>query len=164
MSELTQNLQIGIVLSMFMLSFIFVIVYGLFEWKQIYRFFLSFVNRSVLLLEILLPIGVGILLFSLTPPQYCACPKPEPGFPTAYVMVFAMFNDLRWEVIVHFRIVDHHCLSFLNIINFSQMGKSLILLKKCSWSCTMLGLHLYKQHAWCQNKRSNAHSSEKNWN
>jgi hypothetical protein len=32
---------------------------------------------------------------------------------TTYVMVFFMFNILRWEVIVHFvDCVDHHCLSF----------------------------------------------------
>jgi hypothetical protein len=41
-------------------------------------------------------------------------------FLTSYVMVFFMFKDLRWEVIVGFVeidvIVDHHCLYFLSII------------------------------------------------
>jgi len=31
----------------------------------------------------------------LTPPHFCACPKPGPGFPTSYVMVFFMFNYLK---------------------------------------------------------------------
>ena len=30
----------------------------------------------------------GILLTGLTPQHFCACPKPEPGFPTSYVMFF----------------------------------------------------------------------------
>ena len=42
-------------------------------------------------------------------------------------MVFFVFSELRWEVIVHFvdiRIVDHHCLNFLFIIE--------ICIKKCN--------------------------------
>ena len=43
----------------------------------------------------------------------------EPEFPTSYVVVFFMFNELRWDVIVHFvdigGIVHHHCLNFLFI-------------------------------------------------
>jgi hypothetical protein len=31
----------------------------------------------------------------LNPPHRCACPKPGPGFPMSYVMVFFMFNELR---------------------------------------------------------------------
>jgi len=33
-----------------------------------------------------------------------ACPKPGPGFPTFYVVILFMLNDLRQEVIVN--IVD----------------------------------------------------------
>ena len=31
---------------------------------------------------------VGITLTGLTLPHCCACPKPEPGFPTSYIVVF----------------------------------------------------------------------------
>jgi hypothetical protein len=43
---------------------------------------------------------------------FCACLKPGPGFPTAYVVVchrelrwevIVLFRELRWEVIVLFR-------------------------------------------------------------
>ena len=30
----------------------------------------------------------GITLTSLIPPHFCACPKPGPGLPTSYVVVF----------------------------------------------------------------------------
>jgi len=32
--------------------------------------------------------GWGVPLSGLTPPHVCACPKPEPGFPSSYVVVF----------------------------------------------------------------------------
>ena len=61
---------------------------------------------------------VGILLTCLTPPHLCACPKPGPGFPTSYVMVFFVFR-VNESLIVRFvdigRIVDHHGLNFLLI-------------------------------------------------
>ena len=48
---------------------------------------------------------------SATVGHFCFCLKPGPGFPSIYVVIFYIFNDLRWEVIVHFvdivRIVDH---------------------------------------------------------
>ena len=61
---------------------------------------------------------VAFTLNSLILPCFCACPKPRPGFPMSYVMVFLfVFNGLRWETIVHFvnigGIVDCHCLNFL---------------------------------------------------
>ena len=31
---------------------------------------------------------VGILLTGLTSAHFCVCPKPGPGFPTSYVVVF----------------------------------------------------------------------------
>jgi hypothetical protein len=49
-------------------------------------------------------------------------------------MVFLMFNDFRWEAIVHFvefgGIVEHHSLNFLFIIhlyNFENLKKMLLL-------------------------------------
>ena len=61
---------------------------------------------------------------SLTLPYLCACPKPGPGFPPSYVMVFLMFNDLKSEVIVCFvdvgKIVDLHCLKFLFILSITS--------------------------------------------
>jgi len=60
---------------------------------------------------------VGIPLTSLTTPHCCACPKPRHVFPTSYAMVFFMFNDLMWELVVHVvdigGIIDQHCLNFL---------------------------------------------------
>jgi len=48
---------------------------------------------------------------------FCGCPKPGPIFPTSYVVIFFMFNGLRWNVVVCFvdinEIVDHQCLNFL---------------------------------------------------
>ena len=38
---------------------------------------------------------VGIPLAGLTPPHVCACPNTGSGFPTSYVVVFFMFNDLK---------------------------------------------------------------------
>ena len=47
------------------------------------------------------------------------CKLFQKGFPSAYVVIFFMFNNFRWEVVVHCadinRIVDHHCLNFLFI-------------------------------------------------
>ena len=57
---------------------------------------------------------VGIPLTNLALPHFCVCPKLRPRFPTSYVIVFFMFNGMRWEVIVHLvdigGIVDHHFL------------------------------------------------------
>jgi hypothetical protein len=42
----------------------------------------------------------------------CACPNLEPGFTTLFVVVFFVFRQLRWNVMVRFfyigGIVDHH--------------------------------------------------------
>jgi hypothetical protein len=46
-------------------------------------------------------------------PHVSSCPKTGHGFPTSYVEVFVVFNNLKWEVVVCF--VDHHCLHFLLI-------------------------------------------------
>jgi len=43
-----------------------------------------------------------------------------PRFPTSYVVIIVLFNELRWELIVTFvdigGIVDHYCLNFHFII------------------------------------------------
>jgi hypothetical protein len=91
---------------------------SLFEWKWIYRVFIYrlFIHVSVLPFGIQLLRGVEIRLDGSTLPHFCACPKPGPGLPTSYVVVFVVLNDLRWEVIIHFvdigGIADHHCLNF----------------------------------------------------
>ena len=45
---------------------------------------------------------VGVPLTGLTPPQFCACPKPGHGFSTSYGAVLFMFSEFRWEVVVRF--------------------------------------------------------------
>jgi hypothetical protein len=62
-----------------------------------------------------------MLLTDLILQHFCACLKPGPGFLMPYIVVFVMFNYLRWDTeIVHFvdigGFVDHHCLNFLFII------------------------------------------------
>ena len=48
--------------------------------------------------------GMGILLTGLTLAHFCARPKPGPGFPTPYAIVFFLFN--WFEVRVFIGIVD----------------------------------------------------------
>jgi hypothetical protein len=81
---------IGIVVNMFMLSFIFVIVFGLIAGKRIWAgFFIvclyiycrwrsSYQNEG----------GIVILLTGITPPHVCACSKPGHGFSTTYIVIF----------------------------------------------------------------------------
>jgi hypothetical protein len=56
-------------------------------------------------------------LFGSTLSHFCACSKPGPGFSMSYVMVFFVFSEWRWEVIVRFvdiyGIVYHHSLNIL---------------------------------------------------
>ena len=60
---------------------------------------------------------VGAPLTGLTSSHLCACHKTRLGFLTSYVVVFFVFSELRWEVIVRFvdisEIVDHHCINFI---------------------------------------------------
>ena len=60
-----------------------------------------------------------IILAGLTLPQFHACPKLATGCPMPFIIVFFVFNGLRWEVMVCFvligGIVDHHCSNFLLI-------------------------------------------------
>ena len=55
-----------------------------------------------------------------TTPCVHVCPHTESGFPTLYIVVFCMYNDMRWEVIASFvdigGIIGYHCLIFLFII------------------------------------------------
>ena len=50
--------------------------------------------------------------------------KPKPGFLMSYVVVLYVFNDFKWEVVVHFvdidGMADQYCLIFLFIIQFLQ--------------------------------------------
>jgi hypothetical protein len=50
-----------------------------------------------------------------TPPHFCACPNPGTGFPTAFVVVVSIINDLGLKVIIRFVdsgvFVNHHCLN-----------------------------------------------------
>jgi len=111
----------AIVLSIFRLSFMFVIVCVLFQWKRICARFLFFVFFLFVFFYCLLYLyfrwwwrsnyregGVGIQLTGLTAPHFCACPKPVPVVQT-WSFVF-VFNELRWE-----EFVDHHYLNFLFI-------------------------------------------------
>jgi hypothetical protein len=85
------------VLSMSMLSFIFVIVCGLFEWKKICAcFFLSCVYICIAVGDpVIKRGGFGIPLTSLAPPHFCDCPKPGPIFPTSYVVIFFQFSEVN---------------------------------------------------------------------
>jgi len=64
------------------MSFIFVIVCGLFEWKQIFADFASF---AYICIEIQLSRGEGwdpSNWFNTGTHDISACSKPRPGFPT----------------------------------------------------------------------------------
>jgi hypothetical protein len=45
-------------------------------------------------------------LTGLTPPHFCVCPIPGPGFPMPYTIVVFIFNGLRCEVVIHFVEID----------------------------------------------------------
>jgi hypothetical protein len=64
-------------------------------------------------------ISVWITLTGLIKPHLCVCPKQEPWYPSAYVVVFFVFNDLRCEVVGQVvdngGIVDHLFSNFLFI-------------------------------------------------
>jgi len=73
--------------------------------SNLFRFF----HRLVV--SVLLFYLVGIPLTGLTPPQYCICPYPGPGFPMSYVVVFCvqwckMGNDCPfcwyWSICLNF--------------------------------------------------------------
>ena len=81
------------VLSMFMLSFIFVIVCGIFSERESFRFVLLFLYICITIGNPVIRNGVvGIPLFGLTPPHICVCPKQGHGFPAAYVVVISSYT------------------------------------------------------------------------
>ena len=79
----------------------------------------------------------NIPLIGLTMIHFCACPKPEPGFPTSYFMVFFVFNEWRWKGIVRFvdigRIVDHHCLNFLFMVTLASIIAHYLLMSQVTY-------------------------------
>ena len=88
--------------SMFMLSLIFVMVYGMLEWKWICVVYcLSFVHIAV---------GYpstkrgGLKFYKPARHNFVPHPKPEICVPTPYAVVFFVFMYSRWEAIV--RLVD----------------------------------------------------------
>ena len=97
--------------------FIFVIVCGHFEWQRICAGFDS-LFIYVLSLCYYQERRVGVPLTCVILPRLCACPKSGSRFPTSYVVVLFMFNDLRREVVVRLvdtgGIVDHHYFSATN--------------------------------------------------
>ena len=82
---------------------------------------------SVLAFEIQLSRGgrVGIPLTCLTSTYLCVCPKPGPWFPTSYVVLVLIFNEVTYEAIVRYVDIvgnaDHYCLNFLLIIIFMDI-------------------------------------------
>ena len=61
--------------------------------------------------------GAGSSLTGLTPPFFCACPKPEPEF--FYVII--MFNNVRCEVVVHLDIFLILVFKFLFSHHFTKL-------------------------------------------
>ena len=90
-------------------------------------------------------------LIGLIQPQFCVCPKHEPGFPTSNIVVSFLFNELRWELIVGFvdidGIVDHHCLSFL----FLTLHNIITEIECHICNNTNIGHKYRKKHVWCYN-------------
>ena len=70
--------------------------------------------------------------------NYCACSKSGPGFPTSYVVV--LLCSVRWLFILVIigRIIDHHCLNFLEIIRFFSVVHVALSLGLCVVFCRSL--------------------------
>ena len=68
-------------------------------------------------IHLCIAVGNSATFNQINLPHCCVCPKPRLAFPMSYVMVFFMFNDLMYEVVVRFddndAFVDNHCLNFL---------------------------------------------------
>ena len=73
---------------------------------------------------------VRIPLTSLTLPHLCACPKPEPWFLKSYVVVFFMFNELGWEVIVCFCWYWWNCWPSLFKLSFNNYYRLFVSIKR----------------------------------
>jgi hypothetical protein len=121
-----------------MLSFIFVLLCGLFEWKWICADFYRLPMQLYLdcrwrfsYQEI-----VAIPFTGFIPQHICVCTMS--GLTTTYVVTppLFVFSELRWEVNVRFvdsgRIVDHHSLNllFYNVWECSLNAISVDILEK----------------------------------
>ena len=102
-------------------SFFCVIVKSFWETENLYRLFIVWLY---LYCSWRLDYQWGWVrtpLTGLTPPYVWACPKPGPGCPMPYVIVFTVFNGLRWEVVVHFvDIGAWNCWPSLFILSFHK--------------------------------------------
>ena len=69
----------------------------------------------------------GIPLTGLTPTHVCVCPKPAPGFPMLYVIVFfsVQWFEVRGTVVVRFvdigAIINHY---FVLLCEFKREGRA----------------------------------------
>ena len=104
---------------MFILSFIFVIACGLFEWKRIctilfflYRLFICVLRSSYQEGRIFIPLA------GLTTPHLCVCPKAGPEFPTSMSWYFCVcaVNSVKMRDFVDIGGIDD--LSFHNEFNY----------------------------------------------
>ena len=77
----------AIVLSMYMLSFFFLIVF-FFLWKKICLGFVLYFIIHIVIRNPIIKRGGWIPWTLLTPPHVCACPKSRPAFSLAYVGQF----------------------------------------------------------------------------
>ena len=88
----------------------------------------------------------------LTTPHMCACPQSGFGFPTSYVKVIFMFNDLWWEMIVRFvdisRSVDHYCLNFLFYTKNGRNRKHRYPQHTNTCSLTLLAWYRHSNKKW----------------
>jgi hypothetical protein len=126
------------------IPFLFMILCGLFEWKQLcpylYRLFIS-----VFPLGIQISSGEGYGPFSRFNPATCCVPVPNMYFHHRMTWFLFMFI----EVVIHFAdnggIVDHHCLYFLFKINLIIMLPWLLFCAMLPWTNTnrLLNVHLY---------------------
>ena len=89
----------AIVLSLFMLTFIFVIVCGIFEWKWICARFISCLYRCTYqeLSRIIKRESISLALIGLTSHHCVPLPSQGLDLPSVFVLIF---SELRWEVIV----------------------------------------------------------------
>ena len=77
----------AIILSVFMLSFIFVIAL-FFKWNRICVRFIYRLFTCVAVGDPVITRGLGASFTVLTPPHLCVCYKPGPGFLLSYVVFF----------------------------------------------------------------------------
>ena len=103
-----------------MFSFIFVISRGLFEYMRTCADYLSLVYICIAIWDPDEAELDPIDWFNFV--TFCACPKPGSGFSTPYVMVFFVFSDLLWEVIVRLEDISNHTWTLYNSINIKKIN------------------------------------------